>query len=108
MGRSGKSPTQSPTGSLIIAIPRAWFDRMGLTRNVILRRTRLGIGSRVSPRFPFPDQIRAIAYMEAIALPLAVEDFGEAASIFEPCVPRQGEHMILDEKLLRRSGAART
>jgi haloalkane dehalogenase len=44
-----------------------------------------------------PDQIKAIAYMEAIALPRRWEDFGAAADIFRALRSDKGEHMILDE-----------
>src|SRR5207244_1540344 len=47
----------------------------------------------------YPGQIRAIAYMEAIAMPMRWEDFGEAGGIFRGLRSPNGEQMILDENL---------
>ena len=97
MGRSGKSPTQSYRFADHAHYLDAWFDTMGLTRNVILVVHDWGSALGFHRAFRFPDQIRAIAYMEAIALPRRWEDFGEAAGIFRALRSPQGEHMILDE-----------
>ena len=45
----------------------------------------------------YPEHIKAIAYMEAIALPLRWEDFGEAAHLFQALRSDEGEQMILDD-----------
>ena len=45
----------------------------------------------------YPEQIKAIAYMEAIVRPLHWEDFGEVGDIFRGLRLQKGEQMILDE-----------
>src|SRR6478672_5845352 len=45
----------------------------------------------------FSEQIKAIAYMEAIALPRRWDDFGDAANIFRALRSDAGEQMILDD-----------
>jgi haloalkane dehalogenase len=45
----------------------------------------------------YPEQIKAIAYMEAIAMPRRWEDFGEAAGIFQALRSKKGEQMVLDQ-----------
>jgi len=45
----------------------------------------------------YPSQIKAIAYMEAIAMPCRWEDFGEAGGIFRALRSPQGEQMVLDQ-----------
>jgi haloalkane dehalogenase len=47
----------------------------------------------------FPDQIKAIAYMEAVAMPLRWDDFGEVADMFRGLRSAQGEQMILDQNM---------
>jgi len=47
--------------------------------------------------FRCPEQIKAIVYMEAIALPRRWEDFGNSAGIFRTLRSNQGEHMIFDD-----------
>lgn len=45
----------------------------------------------------FPEQVRAIAYLEAIALPRRWTDFGEAAGLFMALRSDAGERLVLDE-----------
>ena len=86
----------------------AWFDTLGLTKNVTLVLHDWGSALGFHRAARFPKQVKAIAYMEAIALPRRWEDFGEAAAIFRALRSDQGERMILDENffvetILRRS-----
>jgi haloalkane dehalogenase len=97
MGRSGKSPAR---GYRFVDHARyldAWFEKMALTRDVILVVHDWGSALGFYRAFRHPGQIRAIAYMEAIASPRRWEDFGEAAGIFRALRSPQGERMILDE-----------
>ncbi len=108
MGRSGKSPTRSYRFADHARYLDAWFDKMQLTSDVILVVHDWGSALGFYRAFRYPDQIKAIAYMEAIASPRRWEDFGEAAGIFRALRSPQGEHMILDEnafveKVLPRS-----
>jgi haloalkane dehalogenase len=74
MGQSGKSPTQSYRFVDHARYLDAWFDALGLTKDVILVVHDWGsvLGFHRATRFP--EQIRAIVYMEAIALPRRWED----------------------------------
>jgi len=108
MGRSGQSPARSYRFVDHARYLDAWFDALGLTKNVTLVVHDWGsaLGFRRAARFP--QQIKAIAYLEAIALPRRWEDFGEAARIFRALRSDQGERMIFDENffvetVLRRS-----
>jgi haloalkane dehalogenase len=108
MGRSGKSPGQSYRFVDHARYLDAWFDALGLTKNVTLVVHDWGSALGFHRAARFPQQIKAIAYLEAIALPRRWEDFGEAAGIFRALRSDQGERMILDENffvetVLRRS-----
>jgi haloalkane dehalogenase len=108
MGRSGQSPARSYRFVDHARYLDAWFDVLGLNKNVTLVVHDWGsaLGFRRAARFP--QQIKAIAYLEAIALPRRWEDFGEAAGIFRALRSDQGERMVFDENffvetVLRRS-----
>lgn len=97
MGRSGKSPREAYRFSDHAAYLDAWFDALGLTRNVILVVHDWGSALGFYRAFRHPEQIKAIAYMEAIALPRRWEDFGEAAGIFQALRSDKGEQMVLED-----------
>ena len=97
MGWSGRPPTPSYRFVDHARYLDAWFETMGLTRNVILVVHDWGSALGFHRAFRYPNQIKAIAYMEAIALPLRWEDFGEAAGIFRTLRSPLGERMIFDE-----------
>ena len=99
MGRSGKSPREAYLFGDHAAYLDAWFEALGLKRNVTLVVHDWGSALGFHRAFRHPEQIRAIAYMEAIALPLRWEDFGEAAGIFQALRSDRGEHMILDDNI---------
>src|SRR5499425_440866 len=97
MGQSGKSPTQAYRFVDHARYLDAWFETLGLTKNVTLVVHDWGSALGFHRAFRYPQQIKAIAYMEAIALPRRWDDFGEAAGVFRALRSEQGEHMILDE-----------
>jgi len=97
MGQSGKSPTQAYRFVDHARYLDAWFDALGLTKNVTLVVHDWGSALGIHRASRYPDQIKAMAYMEAIALPRRWEDFGEAGDIFRALRSEKGEHMILDE-----------
>lgn len=97
MGQSGKSPTG---GYLFVDHARyldAWFEALNLTNNVTLVVHDWGSALGFHRAARYPGQIKAIAYIEAIAMPRTWEDFGTAGSIFRALRSPQGEHLILDE-----------
>jgi haloalkane dehalogenase len=97
MGQSGKSPRKAYRFTDQAAYLDAWFDALGLTRNVVLVVHDWGSALGFYRAMRHPEQIKAIAYMEAIALPRRWEDFGAAAGIFQALRSENGERMILDE-----------
>jgi len=97
MGQSGKSPNKAYRFTDHAAYLDAWFEALGLTRNVVLVVHDWGSALGFYRALRHPDQIKAIAYMEAIALPRRWEDFGPAAPVFQALRSEKGEHMILDE-----------
>ncbi len=107
MGRSGKSPARAYRFTDHAAYLDAWFDRLGLTKNVTLVVHDWGSALGFYRAFRHPEQIKAIAYMEAIALPRRWEDFGEAAGIFRALRSEKGEHMILDDNFFVEPNARR-
>ncbi len=99
MGRSGKSPTESYRFVDHVRYLDAWFDGLGLTRNVTLVVHDWGSALGFYRASRHPDQIRAIAYMEPIALALRWSDFGDAAGMFRALRSPRGEQLILGENV---------
>jgi haloalkane dehalogenase len=97
MGRSGKSPRKAYRFVDHAAYLDAWFEELGLTKNVTLVVHDWGSALGFYRAFRHPEQVKAIAYMEAIALPRRWEDFGPAADIFRALRSEKGERMVLDE-----------
>jgi haloalkane dehalogenase len=97
MGQSGKSPAQAYRFVDHARYLDAWFEALKLTSNVTLVVHDWGSALGFHRATRYPEQIKAIAYMEAIAIPLRWEDFGEAGGIFRGLRSQRGEQMILDE-----------
>jgi len=97
MGRSSSSPRKAYRFSDHAAYLDAWFDALGLTKNVTLVVHDWGSALGFHRALRYPAHFKAIAYMEAIALPLRWEDFGEAAEIFQALRSGEGENLILED-----------
>jgi haloalkane dehalogenase len=97
MGQSGKSPAQAYRFVDHARHLDAWFEALNLTSNVTLVMHDWGSALGFHRAARYPGQIKAIAYMEAIAMPLRWEDFGAAADVFRALRSANGEQMILDE-----------
>jgi haloalkane dehalogenase len=97
MGQSGKSPTSAYRFVDHARYLDAWFEALNLTSNVTLVLHDWGSALGFQRATRYPEQIRAIAYMEAIAMPLRWEDFGEVGDIFRGLRSEKGEQMVLDE-----------
>ena len=78
MGQSGKSPTKAYRFVDHARYLDAWFDALDLTSNVTLVVHDWGSALGFYRAMRFPDQIKAIAYMEAIAMPQRWEPDEEA------------------------------
>ena len=97
MGRSGKSPTSAYRFADHARYLDVWFETLDLTNNVILVIHDWGSALGFHRATRYPKQIQAIAYMEAIAMPMRWEDFGAVEVIFRDLRSEKGEQMILDE-----------
>jgi len=97
MGQSGKSPTQAYRFVDHIRYLDAWFDALDVRSNVTLVIHDWGSALGFHRANRYPEQIKAIAYMEAITMPVSWEDFGEVADVFRGLRSPKGEQMILDE-----------
>jgi len=99
MGLSGKSPTQ---GYQFVDHARyldAWFDALGLTTNLTLVVHDWGSALGFYRAFRHPEHIKALAYMEAVALPRQWSDFGPAEGVFRALRSDKGEEMVLDQNV---------
>jgi haloalkane dehalogenase len=96
MGQSGKSPTYSYRFVDHARYLDAWFDAMNLSKAILVIHD-WGSALGFHRAYRHPDQIAAIAYMEAVVQPLTWEDFGEAGDIFRALRSSAGEHLILDQ-----------
>lgn len=99
MGKSGKSPTSAYRFVDHARYLDAWFEALNLTSNVTLIVHDWGAALGFHRATRYPEQTRAIAYMEPVAMPLRWEDFGEAAGMFRGLRSEQGEQMILDQNV---------
>jgi haloalkane dehalogenase len=97
MGQSGKSPTSAYRFVDHARYLDAWFEALNLTSNVALVIHDWGSALGFHRATRYPEQIKAIAYMEAIVTPLRWEDFGEFDFIFRGLRSEKGEQMIFDE-----------
>ena len=97
MGQSAKSPTSAYRFVDQARYLDAWFEALNLTSNVTLVMHDWGSALGFHRATRYPEQIKAIAYMEAITMPRRWEDFGEAGGMFRALRSPQGEHMVLDE-----------
>jgi haloalkane dehalogenase len=97
MGQSGKSPARAYRFVDQARYLDAWFEALTLTSDITLVIHDWGSALGFHRAARHTAQIKAIAYMEAIAMPLRWEDFGEVGDIFRALRSDKGEQMILDE-----------
>ncbi|SEE48483.1 haloalkane dehalogenase [Rhizobiales bacterium GAS191] len=97
MGRSKRSPTYSYRFVDHARYLDAWFEAMGLVRNVILVVHDWGSALGFYRAFRNPQHIAAIVYMEAIVQQRRWQDFGEAGGIFRALRSEQGESLVFDQ-----------
>lgn len=97
MGDSGEAPDGSYRFVDHARYLDAWFEALGLTRNVTL------VGHDWGGAFGFywahrnPERVRSIAYMETIVRPLSWEEWPEEArGIFQELRSEKGEEMVLE------------
>ena len=98
MGQSGPSPTGSYRFADHASCLDAWFEALGLTSGITLVVQDWGSALGFHRAARYPDQIRAIAYMEAIVQPRCWADFpGGRDRMFRALRSEEGERMVLDD-----------
>jgi haloalkane dehalogenase len=100
MGDSGKAPGGSYRFVDHARYLDAWFDVLGLTRNVMLVGHDWGSALAFHWAHRHPDRVKGIAYMEGIVRPLAWEEWPEAGRpIFQAMRSPAGEEMVLQKNV---------
>ncbi len=100
MGDSGKNPTGSYRFVDHARYLDAWFEALGLTKNVtlVLHDWGSALGFHWARRHP--ERVKAFAYMEAITQPMQWEDWPTSASnIFKVFRSPAGEEVVLQKNV---------
>jgi haloalkane dehalogenase len=98
MGQSGPAPGSAYRFVDQAGYLDAWFDALGLTRDVTLVVHDWGSAIGLYRAYRYPGQVRAIAYMEAIVQPRRWADFPAGRDeMFRKLRSDQGERLVLDE-----------
>jgi haloalkane dehalogenase len=96
MGRSGTSPKHSYRFIDHARYLDAWFDALGLTKNVILVVHDWGAAIGFYRASRLPSHVQGVAYFEAIVAERHWPEMG-ANSPFRVLRSERGEHLVLDE-----------
>lgn len=100
MGSSGKAPDGSYRFVDHARYLDAWFDALGITQNVTLVGHDWGSALAFYWAYRHPDQVKGIAYMEAIVRPLTWAEMPEAArALFQAIRSPAGEEIILQKNV---------
>lgn len=99
MGESSASPTGAYTLADHIGYLDEWFDALGLTEDVVLVVHDWGSAIGFDRIARFPEQIVAVAYLEALTQPKTWADFGAGAGLFRALRSPDGERMVLEENI---------
>ena len=99
MGDSGAAPDGSYRFVDHARYLDAWFEALGLT-NVTLVVHDWGSALGFYWAYRYPEQVRGIAYMEAVVRPLTWEEWrDESRQIFQDLRSEAGEEMVLEKNL---------
>jgi haloalkane dehalogenase len=100
MGRSGKAPAGAYRFQDHVRYLDAWLEALDLTSDLVLVGHDWGSALGFHRAYRFPDQVRGIAYMEAIVRPMRWDDWPEAArKIFQAMRSPAGEEMVLEKNV---------
>ena len=100
MGWSGKSPTKAYRFVDHARYMDAWFEALQLTANVTLVLHDWGAAIGFYRARRHPEQIKAIAYYEAVAHPRRWDDFpGGRDRQFRTLRSPEGERLVVDENM---------
>ncbi|MDX2278431.1 MAG: haloalkane dehalogenase [Saprospiraceae bacterium] len=100
MGDSGKNPSGSYRLLDHARYLDAWFETLGLTKNVtlVLHDWGSALGFYWAQRYP--ERVKALAYMEGIVKPWSWDDWPESArSIFKTFRSPAGEEVVLQKNV---------
>lgn len=97
MGQSGTSPDGAYRFTDHARYLDDWFETVGLTKNVALVLHDWGSALGFYRAYRYPEQIRAIVYLEALVQPRCWEDFPDGRdAMFRALRSAAGEQMVLD------------
>ena len=100
MGDSGKAPAGSYRFVDHARYLDAWFEALGLTRDVTLVAHDWGSALGFHWAHRYPDRVRALVYMEAIVRPVSWDEWPETArKIFQAMRSPAGEEMVLEKNV---------
>ena len=100
MGDSGKAPSGSYRFVDHARYLDAWFDAVGLTRDVTLVVHDWGSALGFHWARRYPDRVRGLAYMEALVRPVTWAEWPDAArKIFQAMRSPAGEEMVLQKNV---------
>jgi haloalkane dehalogenase len=113
MGRSSKSPRRAYRFFDHVAYLDEWFEKLGLTKNIVFVIQDWGAALGFNRTCRYPDSVVGIAYMEAMVRPRLWSDMPpERQLIFRRLRSSEGEDMVLRdnyfiEKMLFEYGVMR-
>ena len=100
MGDSGKAPAGSYRFADHARYLDAWFEALGLTRDVTLVVHDWGSALGFHWARRHPDRVRALVYMEAIVRPVSWSEWPETArKVFQAMRTPAGEEMVLEKNV---------
>src|SRR5881396_3081431 len=100
MGESDKAPTGSYRFVDHARYLDAWFDALGLTKNVTLVGHDWGSALGFYWAYRCPDRVKGLVYLEAIVKPLTWEEWPEPArALFTALRSPAGEEIILQKNV---------
>lgn len=113
-GRSGKSPRNAYRFFDHVAYVDAWFEKLSLTRNIVLVVQDWGAALGFNRTSRYPESVSGVVYMEAMVRPRQWTDMSlERRQIFNRLRGPEGEDLVLRdnffvEKMLFEYGVIRT
>ncbi len=100
MGDSGRSPGGAYRFVDHARYLDAWFDALGLLRNVVLVVHDWGSALGFHWARRHPERVRGVAYMEAIVRPVTWQEWPEVArKVFQAMRGAAGEEMVLQKNV---------
>jgi haloalkane dehalogenase len=100
MGESGRAPTGSYRFADHAQYLDAWFEAVGLTRDIVLVGHDWGSALGFHWAHRHSDRVAGLAYMEALVRPVTWEEWPEAARrVFQGMRSPAGEEMVLEKNV---------